>query len=112
MEDGCGKDNEFNRIYEKLSSADYLFFVSPQSITIPAKLCILFEKMEQVSFQQRGDDYNSQSELHGKLAGIISYDKGDNWSRGDCKIMVHDTISIVLPASLLSVLLLHTLKVH
>ena len=27
VEDGCGKDNEFNRIYEKLSSADYLFFV-------------------------------------------------------------------------------------
>ncbi|MCI8613859.1 MAG: flavodoxin family protein [Lachnospiraceae bacterium] len=98
VEDGCGKDNEFNRIYEKLSSADYLFFVSPQSITIPAKLCILFEKMEQVSFRQRGDDYNSQSELHGKLAGIISYDKGDNWSRGDCKIMVHDTISIILAA--------------
>lgn len=92
----CGKDKEFNRAYEKLSSADYLFFISPQSIPLPAKLCMLLEKLEQLASAQTYCDYNGQSELHGKLAGIISYGKGDKWTSEDCKVMVNDTVSAVL----------------
>lgn len=94
----CRKDKEFNQIYEQLSLADYVFFVSPQSIPIPAKLCMLFEKMEQLILLQENVNYIGQSELRGKLAGIITYGKGDIWAPEDCKIMVNDTISNILGA--------------
>ncbi len=96
--EGCGKDKEFNRLYEELNPADYLFFVSPLNIPIPAKLCMLFEKMEQLAFLQGEYDYSGQSELQGKLAGIISYGNGERWTPENCKTMVNDTMCNVLNA--------------
>lgn len=94
----CKRDKEFNRLYEELNHADYIFFISPQSIPIPAKLCMFFEKMEQLTFSQKNYDCDSQIEMCGKLAGIISYGKGDRWAPESYKIMVNDTISNVLNA--------------
>lgn len=91
----CRKDKEFNRLYEEISTADYIFFVSPQNIPIPAKLCMFFEKMEQITFLQE-NNYFGQLELQGRLAGIISYGKGDRWTSENCKMMVNDTISNIL----------------
>lgn len=56
---GCGKcfdhkrcciDNDFNKIYDKIVKSDAVFFVSPHYAPIPAKLCMLLEKMEEITF--------------------------------------------------------------
>ena len=59
-----------------MKEADYLFFVSPHYAPIPAKLCMLLEKMEQITFLHWWRDETYQSELFGKLAGIISHGGG------------------------------------
>ena len=44
----CAIDDAFNQIYEKIIVCDVLFIVAPHYALIPAKLCMLFEKMGQV----------------------------------------------------------------
>ncbi len=90
----CEGDRGFCQLYEKLREADYLFFVTPHCVPIPAKLCMLFEKMEQISFPE--EDY--ERDAPEKLAGIISYGQGDKWEPENCKVMVNDTIRNVLGA--------------
>ena len=69
----CGQDTEFNRIYEKAAGADYLFFASPCCAPIPAKLCMLLEKMEKMSSLYKRMEADGLPKCSGTLAGIISY---------------------------------------
>lgn len=69
----CSQDAEFNRIFEKAAGADYLFFASPCGAPIPAKLCMLLEKMEIISFHYKKGEPVGVSKFSGILAGIISY---------------------------------------
>jgi len=48
----CATDDTFNRLYEKIIACDVLFIVSPHYAPIPAKLCMLLEKMEEIAFYQ------------------------------------------------------------
>lgn len=104
----CSQDTEFNRIYEKVAGADYLFFASPHCAPIPAKLSMLLEKMEKMSSLHKRKEHDGLSKSDGILAGIISYGDVD-WeaSKGQIpaalqekllryKVMVNDIIADAL----------------
>lgn len=102
---GCGKcfdskrccsDNDFNNIYDKLVRADAVFFVSPHYAPIPAKFCMLLEKMEEITFLHWWKDNTYQSEVYGLPAGIISHGGGSDWALKSYKAMVNDTIANAL----------------
>lgn len=102
---GCGKcfethrcvfDEEFNGIYEKIISSNMLFIVSPHYAPIPAKLCMLLEKMEQITFLHWAKDSNYKAEVYGIPTGIISHGGGSDWALSSYKAMVNDTIANAL----------------
>ncbi len=102
---GCGKcyeskrcyhDNAFNGIYESIIQSDGVFFVSPHYAPIPAKLCMLLEKMEEITFLHWWKDNNYQCEDYGIPAGIVSHGGGSDWALKSYKAMVNDTISNAL----------------
>lgn len=92
----CTCDDAFNRIYEEMVKADYLFFISPHYSPIPAKLCMLLEKMEQITFLHWWKKEDYRSELYGKLAGVISHGGGGENVLESYKAMVNDTIANAL----------------
>ena len=69
----CPHDDVFNEIYEKIIDSDVLFIVSPHYAPIPAKLCMILEKMESISFNPWQEDNDYQSEVYGIPTGIISH---------------------------------------
>lgn len=91
----CGRDPDFNMLYEKLVAADGVFFVSPHYAPIPAKLCMLLEKMEEITFLHWWKDNAYRSELYGKPAGIVSHG-GSLWALASYRAMVNDTIANAL----------------
>jgi multimeric flavodoxin WrbA len=102
---GCGKcfynnrcilNDDFNIIYEKIIDNDIVVFVSPHYAPIPAKLAILLEKMEQISFLKWIKDNSYKSEVYGKCVGIISHGGGELWALNSYKKMVNDTIANAL----------------
>lgn len=102
---GCGKcyeskrcyhDNAFNGIYESIIQSDGVFFVSPHYAPIPAKLCMLLEKMEEITFLHWWKDNTYQSEVYGIPAGIVSHGGGSDWALKSYKAMVNDTIANAL----------------
>lgn len=102
---GCGKcyeskrcyhDKAFNRIYESIIQSDGVFFVSPHYAPIPAKLSMLLEKMEEITFLHWWKDNSYQSEVYGIPAGIISHGGGADWALKSYKAMVNDTIANAL----------------
>lgn len=92
----CCRDQDFNAIYQKIIHADCVFFVSPHYAPIPAKLCMLLEKMEEITFLHWWKDNSYQSEMYQKPAGIISHGGGSDWALSSYKAMVNDTIANAL----------------
>lgn len=102
---GCGKcytthrcryDKEFNDIYNKIINSKAIFIVSPHYAPIPAKLSMLLEKMEQITFLHWGRDYCYKSEAYDLPAGIISHGGGADWALQEYKRMVNDTVANAL----------------
>lgn len=83
-------------IYNKLALSDAVFFVSPHYAPIPAKLSMLLEKMEEITFLHWWKDNTYKSELYALPAGIISHGGGANWALKSYKAMVNDTIANAL----------------
>jgi multimeric flavodoxin WrbA len=92
----CIFDDSFNNIYEKIINSNILFIVSPHYAPIPAKLCMLLEKMEQITFLPWAKDSNYKSELYGIATGVISHGGGSDWALSSYKAMVNDTIANAL----------------
>lgn len=92
----CCNDIDFNTIYEKIIEADALFFVSPHYAPIPAKLSMLLEKMEEITFLHWWKDNGYKSEVYGTPAGIISHGGAPDWALKNYKAMVNDTIANAL----------------
>lgn len=92
----CCRDADFNVLYEKLAACDGAFFVSPHYAPIPAKLCMLLEKMEEITFLHWWKDSTYRSELYGKPAGVVSHGGGSDWALKSYKAMVNDTIANAL----------------
>ncbi len=84
----CMVDRDFNRIYESVSGADLCFIVSSRYAPIPAELCILLGKLKQIHVMLPGRK-GSETDLEGKLAGIISYGGMGGWEPENCKAMVN-----------------------
>ena len=83
----CAVDSTFNQIYEYIISSDLLFI---------AKLCMILEKMEQITFLHWGKDNSYKSEVHGIVTGVISHGGGSDWALKSYKCMVNDTIANAL----------------
>lgn len=94
--DKCIYDDNFNKIFSLLSSADGLFIVSPHYAPIPAKLSILLEKTEQLAFLKRFNDEQYRSPLYEKPVGIIGHGGGTEEIIKYYKIPVLDTITNAL----------------
>lgn len=92
----CCRDEDFNQIYEKLISASGALVVSPHYAPIPAKLCMLLEKMEEVAFLHWWKNSAYHAETHGLPVGIISHGGGGEWALKSYKAMVNDTIANAL----------------
>lgn len=102
---GCGKcyngkrclcNPAFNEIYDKIVLSDCIFFVSPHYAPIPAKLSMLLEKMEEITFLHWWKDNSYKSEMYNLPAGIISHGGGADWALPSYKAMVNDTIANAL----------------
>lgn len=92
----CCRDQEFNTIYNRILHAGCVIFVSPHYAPIPAKLSMLLEKMEEITFLHWWKDNSYQSELYHKPAGIVSHGGGSDWALSSYKAMVNDTIANAL----------------
>lgn len=92
----CSRDRAFNAIYAKIAACDRVFFVSPHYAPIPAKLSMLLEKMEEITFLHWWKDPSYQSEVFNLPAGIISHGGGADWALKSYKAMVNDTIANAL----------------
>ena len=89
----CVTDDVFNEIYEKIIGCDVLFIVSPHYAPIPAKLCMILEKMEAIAFNPWLKDNNYRSEVYGIPAGVISHGgTGEAWALREYKRVVNDPI--------------------
>lgn len=92
----CCRDIAFNEIYSMLTESDCVFFVSPHYAPIPAKLSMLLEKMEEITFLHWWKDNTYKSEMYHLPAGIISHGGGADWALLSYKAMVNDTIANAL----------------
>ena len=69
----CAIDDAFNHIYNKIIGCDILFIVSPHYAPIPAKLCMLFEKMGQVVSIRSSKDKLYRGETYGIRTALITH---------------------------------------
>ena len=92
----CCRDKDFNTIYSAITCSDSLFIVSPHYAPVPAKLCMLLEKMEEITFLHWWKDPAYQSEVYHLPTGIISHGGGSDWALPSYKAMVNDTIANAL----------------
>ena len=94
----CAVDNAFNQIYEKIIGCDVLFIVSPHYAPIPAKLCMLLEKMGSVAFAPWIKDNSYHPETYGIKTAIISHGitSVNEEAQKGCKRAVNDPIANAL----------------
>lgn len=92
----CVQKDDFNHLYQEIIQSDVLIIVSPHYAPIPAKLTVLLEKMEQITFLHWGRDQSYRSEVLDKPVGIISHGGGGAWALQTYKSMVNDTIANAL----------------
>ena len=90
---GCGCCFSTRRCH---MDAGFIFFISPHYAPIPAKVSMLLEKMEQITFLHWWKDNSYRSELYHLPAGIISHGGGAQWALKSYKAMVNDTIANAL----------------
>lgn len=110
---GCGKcfkmnkcysDDYFNNIYSRIAQSDALFIVSPHYAPIPAKLCMLLEKMEQISFLNRFHEINYRPIVYKIPVGIIAHGGSSTEAAlRSYKEMVLDTIANALQTVMMDV---------
>ena len=94
----CAIDDVFNKIYEKIIACDILFIVSPHYAPIPAKLCMLFEKMGQVVSIRRSKDKSYQGETYGIRTALITHGSTavNEVAQKNKKRVLNDSIAVAL----------------
>jgi len=88
----------------KIIACDILFIVSPHYAPIPAKLCMLLEKMEEITFYRWEKDNTYQSEVYGIKTAVIAHGGGSGnevagaggISQKDYKKVVNDPVANAL----------------
>jgi len=100
----CGINDDFNDIYAQIAAAQAVFIVSPHYTPIPSKLCMLLEKMEQISYLPWFHDNHHQPEVRQIPVGIIAHGGGsDEPTLRSYKAMVLDTIANALQTAMMEV---------
>ena len=100
----CCADDDFNGIYAKIAASNAVFIVSPHYTPIPSKLCMLLEKMEQISFLPWFHDNTFQPKVQNIPAGIIAHGgSADYLTMHSYKTMVLDTIANALQTIMMDV---------
>ena len=100
----CSANDAFNTIYCQIEDSDAIFIVSPHYAPIPAKLSMLLEKMEQISFLHWFHDNSYQPTVYKKPVGIIAHGGGsEEWTMRSYKAMVLDTIENALQTIMMDV---------
>jgi multimeric flavodoxin WrbA len=100
----CANNDDFNSIYSKIAKSDAVFIISPHYTPIPAKLSMLLEKMEQISFLHWFHDNNYKPAVYKKPVGIIAHGGGsEEWVLRSYKYMVLDTIANALQTAMMDV---------
>jgi len=101
----CAIDDAFNRIYENIITSDMLFIVSPHYAPIPAKLCMLMEKMGQAVSIRSSKDRSYQSETYGLRTAIITHGATarDEIAQQKKKKILNDPIAVGLHDSQLKI---------
>ena len=69
----CTIDDDFNYLYEKIIACNALFIVTPHYAPIPAKLCMLMERMGQIVSTRSSKDKSYQGETYGIKTAIITH---------------------------------------
>lgn len=69
----CPEDSAFNTLLEKMAQADRLLFVVPHYSPFPAKLMILFEKINEQSYAGWLKDAHYASPVQGKSFEVIGH---------------------------------------
>jgi len=67
----CVRDDAFNAVYYALKETDRIFIVCPQYATIPAKLVMLLEKFQEISYLNWCADNSYEFPLTHKPVGLI-----------------------------------------
>jgi multimeric flavodoxin WrbA len=100
----CGVNDDFNDIYAQIAAAEAVFIVSPHYTPIPSKLCMLLEKMEQISYLPWFHDSRHQPKVQGIPVGIIAHGGGSGERElRSYKAMVLDTIANALQTAMMEV---------
>ncbi len=71
QKNSCAEDSAFNTIFEEMCQSDAFFFVVPHYATLPAKLIILFEKLEEMLYLHWTHDPSYCLPFNGKPAGLV-----------------------------------------
>ncbi len=86
----CAHDQVFNTLHERILRADGMFVVAAHYAPIPAKLCMLLEKMEQITFLPRFNQPDYRSPLYQHPVGIIAHGGGTaDISEGYRGVVIH-----------------------
>jgi multimeric flavodoxin WrbA len=102
----CAIDDDFNLIYEKIIACDVLFIVCPHYAPIPAKLCMLMERMGQIVSIRSSKDKSYQSESYGIKTAIITHGATaiNEAAQKKKKRVLNDPISVGLHDSQLKII--------
>lgn len=92
----CTTDPVFNELYARLTLGDGMFVVSAHYAPIPAKLCMMLEKIEQLAFLPRFHDETHRSPLYQRPVGIIGHGGGTKEVTEKYKAPVLGTIANAL----------------
>ena len=69
----CTREDDFNRLFEKLTTPDRLIWVVPHYEPLPSKMLILTENMEEMVFLGWCANTDYRFPLAGKPVGIIAH---------------------------------------
>lgn len=69
----CSSDAAFNQLIAKIEAADGLFFIVPHYSPIPAKLIMIFEKLNEISYAGWLNKPNFKSSWDGLPVAIIGH---------------------------------------
>lgn len=69
----CISDDSFNEIYSKILESEGIFLVVPHYATIPSKLTMILEKIQEFCFIHYCKDNKSHFALHKRPIGIIAH---------------------------------------
>jgi multimeric flavodoxin WrbA len=69
----CANDEAFTRIYARLIESDAIFVVAPHYATLPAKLVIILEKLQEMTYLRWCADNDYRFTLDRRPVGLIAH---------------------------------------